>query len=176
MRTYPGSREPADPLDVRPFAMPGRVAFAWDSPTWGGGLAFYDADADGTVLARSYLLTAGQLADVVAQEMWREPLADLDLGPVLHHGRHALGPGRYETLHRVGELDGRPVVTFTAADIDALGLRPPADAYVATLARGLREAHGLSQGVTVDYLLTCAGIGRSRAELVRLTRRGPGPS
>jgi hypothetical protein len=156
--------------------MPGRVTFAWHSPTWGGGLAFYDAGADGIVLARSYLLTVGQLTDVVAQEMWREPTEDLDLGPLLLHGRHELGPGRYETLHRVGELDGRPVVTFTASDIDALGVRPPTDAYVATLARGLREAHGLSPEETVDYLLTCAGIDRTRADLVRLIRSEPGPS
>lgn len=164
-RTYPGSREPADPLAVRMCTLPGGLAFAWESPTWGGGIAFYDAAAPGAALARAYLLTAGQLADVLEQEMWRGPGAELDLDVLVRDGMHTVGPGRYETLHLVGEIDGRPVVTFTAPDVDALGLRPPADAYVATIARGLCEAHALSQTAVVDYLLGCRGIGRTRDEL-----------
>jgi hypothetical protein len=167
-RTYPGARDPSDPLDARPFVMPGGVAFAWKSPTWGGGIAFYDAGASGVVLARAYLLTAPQFADVLEQEMWRTPGADVDLGAVLRDGRHVVGPGRYETLHLVGELDGRPVVTFTAPDVDALGVRPPADAYVRTLARGLHEAHGLAPTAAADYLAGCRGIGRSQPELATL--------
>ncbi len=38
VRTYPGAREPGEPLDDRPYRMPGRIAFAWRSPTWGGGV------------------------------------------------------------------------------------------------------------------------------------------
>lgn len=171
-RTYPGARRAEDPLAVRPFVMPGGVTFAWCSPTWGGGLAFYDVEVEGVVLARAYLLTAAQLGDVIAQEMWRVPGVDLDLDAVLRLGRHELGPGRYETLHLVGEMDGRPVVTFTAPDVEALGVRRPTDAYVATLARGLYEAHALSPEETVDYLLGCRGIDRDRTELAALTRRG----
>ena len=69
-----------------------------------------------------------------------------------------LGPGRYETLHLTGELDGRPVVTFSAPDVAALGLRPPAAPYLATMARGLRRAHGLDDDEVVDYLLGCPGV------------------
>ncbi len=167
-RTYPGARAPADPLAVRPLELPGGVAFAWESPTWGGGIAFYDPHADGVALARGYLLTAGQFSDVLEQEMWRQPGVDHDLAAVLEGGRHELGPGRYETVHHVGEVEGRPVVTFTAPHVDALGIRPPADAYVATMAGGLRESHGLSLEETVDYLLGCRGIGRTRGELTAL--------
>jgi hypothetical protein len=138
--------------------MAGRLAFAWESPTWGGGIAFHEPDAEGTVLAHAYLVTAGQLADVLEQEMWREPGADLDLTEVVSTGRHVLGPGRYETLHLAGELDGRPVVTFSATDVDALGLRAPAPPYVATIARGLRAAHGLTDDQIVGYLLGCRGV------------------
>ena len=138
--------------------MAGRLAFAWESPTWGGGIAFHEPDASGSALATVYLVTAGQLADVLEQEMWREPGTDLDLTEVICTGRHALGPGRYETLHLAGELEGRPVVTFSASDVEALGLRAPAAPYVATIARGLRTAHGLTDDQIVDYLLGCRGV------------------
>ena len=69
--------------------MAGRLTFAWESPTWGGGIAFHEPDADGSVLACAYLVTAGQLSDVLEQEMWREPGADLDLSEVVAARRHA---------------------------------------------------------------------------------------
>jgi hypothetical protein len=138
--------------------MAGRLTFAWESPTWGGGIAFHEPDADGTVLTCAYLVTAGQLSDVLEQEMWREPGADLDLTELLETRRHVIGPGRYETLHLAGELDGRPVVTFSTSDVDALGLRPPAPPYVATIARGLRRTHELGDDEIVDYLLACRGV------------------
>lgn len=153
--------------------MPGRLAFAWESPTWGGGIAFFEPDADGVVLARAYLITAGQFSDVLEQEMRREPGPDLDLSEVVRNRRHTMGPGRYETLHLAGELDARPVVTFSAPDVDQLGIRPPAEAYVATMARGLQDTHGLSAEAIVDYLSDCRGIGRTRQELARLVNGGP---
>ena len=108
-RHYPGARDPSPPIDDRPLLLPGRLFFAWKSPTWGGGIAFYDADADGTVYARAYRITAEQFSDLAAQEMRRDPGAELDLSQVLAQRRHSYGPGRYETLHLVGELDDLPV-------------------------------------------------------------------
>ena len=151
-------REPADPLDVRPFRMTGALVFAWESPTWGGGIAFHEADADGEVLAQAYLLTERQLTDVLEQEMRRDPGADHDLAPLHETGHHVLGPGRYETLRVVGTLDERPVVTFGCSDARALGVRAPAPAYIATIARGLRSAHELADGDIVDSLLACPGV------------------
>ncbi|MDF1602854.1 histone deacetylase [Nocardioides sp. YIM 152315] len=169
-RTYPGAREPTDALDDRPFRMPGQVRFAWRSPTWGGGVAFHDPDADAETLARAYLVTADQFADVLEQEMGREPGVDHDLDEVLFGGRHAVGPGHYETVHLAGELDGRPVLTFSTSDVEPLGLRAPAPAYVATMARGLRHTHDLDDGALADYLLECPGAtpAWSRDELLEL--------
>jgi hypothetical protein len=138
--------------------IPGGLAFAWESPTWGGGIAFHDPDAPGETLAAAYLVTPRQFADVLEQEMRRAPGADHDLTTVLAGHRHAVGPGRYETLHLAGELDGRPVLTFSAPDVGALGLRPPAAPYVTTIARGLRRTHGLDDDEIVDYLLGCPGV------------------
>jgi hypothetical protein len=156
-RTYPGAREPADALDDRPFRMSGAVTFAWRSPTWGGGVAFHDPDADGETLARAYLVTAAQFADVLEQEMGREPGVDHDLDEVLAGGRHAVGPGHYETVHLAGEIDGRPVLTFSTPAVEQLGLNAPAPAYLATIGRGLRQTHDLDDEELADYLLACPG-------------------
>lgn len=155
--------------------VPGRVAFAWHSPTWDGGIAFLEPRADGEVLARAYLLTARQLADVLEQEMWREPGVELDLGRLLRERRLEIGPGRYETLHVVGELDGSPVVTFTAPDVEALGIRAPADDYLRTMARGLAAAHGSTPQQAAHYLAGCRGVGRGVAELLALLGCGGRP-
>jgi hypothetical protein len=169
-RTYPGARRPEEPLDDRPFRMAGRVAFAWRSPTWGGGVAFHEPDQPGETLARAYLVTAGQFADVLEQEMGREPGVDHDLAGVLAGGRQTVGPGHYETLHLAGELDDRPVLTFSTPDVEPLGLRPPAPAYVETMARGLRQTHDLGDEELVDYLADCRGteLGWTRGELAEL--------
>ena len=158
-RTYPGARNPSQPRDDRPLLLPGRIFFAWESPTWGGGIAFYDADGlagDGrgpdTVYARAYRIAADQFFDLAAQEMRREPGSDLDLGQVLRDRRHSYGPGRYETLHLVGEIDGTPVLTFTAPPGHGLVGNPPTAAYVDTVARGLRECHGLGEAEIEAYL------------------------
>lgn len=156
-RSYPGARNTTAPADDRPMTLPGSVLFGWTSPTWGGGIAFYDAGADGTTLARAYLVTDQQFADVAAQEMHREPGSDLDLAHVLEHARHDVGPGRYESLRLVGELDGHPVLTFTTPDPSAVQRNSPAPAYLRTMAEGLREAHGLDEAQVADYLLACPG-------------------
>ena len=73
-----GARPHAASGDVRPVRLDGSVYFAWESPTWGGGIAFYDPDGLGRPSAR-YLLDLSQFSDVAAQEMHREPGTDLDL-------------------------------------------------------------------------------------------------
>jgi hypothetical protein len=157
-RSYPGARDRSTPADDRALTLPGEMFFGWESPTWGGGIAFYDAAAAGTTLARAYLVTEQQFADVAAQEMHRTPGADLDLSHVLEHSRHELGPGRYEALHLVGELEGAPVLTFTTPDPTALQPNSPASAYLRMIVRGLREAHGLSDGELAAYLLGRPGL------------------
>jgi hypothetical protein len=156
-RTYPGARDPSLPSAEVAFTMPGRMFFGWESPTWGGGIAFYDSTSEGSVLARAYRLTEQQFADVAAQEMHREPGEDLDLGQVLEHARHEVGPGRYETLHLVGELDGDPVLTFTTRDPSSLPLNAPVAAYLRTVAVGLAHTHELDEQAVADYLLSCRG-------------------
>jgi hypothetical protein len=153
LRGFPGCRDRQLPREARGHELPGGIYFATESPVWGGGRAFYDPALPGTAPARAYLITAGQFSDVAAQEMYREPGEDLDLAAVLATGRVQLGPGRYETLLHTGDLDGHPVLTFTApwsaADVDPVA---PSANYLRMLAGGLCDAHGWDVTRAATYL------------------------
>lgn len=165
---YPGCRDPRPPERTRPITLPGELYFALESRVWTGGTAFYDPDGSGSTAARAYLVTAGQFADVAAQEMHRPPGRDLALEQVLAHGRVALGSGRYETLVCAGELAGYPVLTFTAPwRRRQVPPNPPAAHYLRHLAAGLAESHDWSGERIADYLATRPGAaGHWSAEAV----------
>jgi hypothetical protein len=158
-RTYPGCRNPDPPERRVPVMLPGGVYFALESAAWTGGMALYDPELDGEAAGRAHLVTPSQFADIAAQEMYRPPSGDLDLSRVVSSGRHRLGDGRYETLVCAGELDGYPVVTFTAPwRAEEVEWRPPAPAYLAFLAGGLHEAHGWTVGRLTAYLGSLRGV------------------
>ena len=142
-RTYPGCRDRRPPTRTAPVFLTGGIYFALESRTWTGGMAFYDPALPGQAAARGYLVTAGQFADIAAQEMAIAPATDLDLTEALTVGRAALGPGRYETLVSPGRLEGHPMLTFTApwraSDVE---VNPPSPQYLGMIASGLHEAHG----------------------------------
>ncbi|MFE4481622.1 MULTISPECIES: histone deacetylase [Streptomycetaceae] len=157
-QTHPGSRDPRPPRRAVATVLPGVLYFADHSLTWGGGSAFYDPALPGEVPCRAYLVTVGQFSDIAAQEMRRSPGTDLDLAPVLAAGRAELGPGRYETLLHVGESDGHPLLTFTAArGLAGAELNAPTPPYLRTLAAGLAESHGWGPWRTAGYLATRPG-------------------
>ena len=115
---YVGARDDTLPSDDMAVELPGSLYFAGESPTWGGGVAFYDHDVPGPTPARAYRITVEQFADVAAQEMHRlpqegDPLEEVIIGG-LETGRHEAGPGHYETLIEVGRHDGLPMLTFTS--------------------------------------------------------------
>jgi hypothetical protein len=177
-RTFPGARDPSDPAAMQPVQLTGSVYFAWESPTWGGGIAFYDPERAGTTFGRAYLVTADQLADVATQEMHRAPTGDpLDLVRLVADGRLVMGPGRYETLHVVGEIDHVPVVTFTSSVHDEMELNAPRPAYLTMMARGLAEAHHLDAEQIVDYVFGRPGCrpGWTREDVCQVVRRALDP-
>ncbi|HJQ48126.1 MAG TPA: histone deacetylase [Amycolatopsis sp.] len=157
-RFHPGCRNRQPALATRGHVLPGGVYFATRSPVWGGGRAFYDPALPGTAPARAYLITAGQFADVAAQEMYRDPGTDLDLTEVIAGGRAELGPGRYETMLCIGNLDNHPVLTFTApwSAHDVAGEAPSAE-YLRMLATGLCDAHGWDIRHAATYLAALPG-------------------
>lgn len=176
-RTYPGARTRTPPAASRGLRVPGQVFFGWESATWGGGgVAFLDPEAAGEALVRAYRITPEQFADVVAQEMHREPGADIDLSVLHAERRMTLGPGRYETLVLIDHLEGEPVLTFTCSASDERPeLNPPSERYLQMIAAGLRESHGLQPEEVVDYLSPLPGVhpAWSRADLSRVVGVSP---
>ncbi|HEY5837184.1 MAG TPA: histone deacetylase [Streptomyces sp.] len=173
-RTYPGCRDTRMPERSVPVELPGTVYFATESLVWTGGRAFYDADAPGRVWGKAHLVTVEQFSDIAAQEMYRSPGQDLDVADVLTRtlsgGRLRLGPGRYETLVRPGDVDGVPLLTFTAPwrAAEVVTTRPSA-AYLGHIAAGLLEAQVWGAAAVADYLAACPGAaGHWSAEDVTL--------
>ncbi|MFC4035847.1 histone deacetylase [Streptomyces polygonati] len=174
-RTYLGCRDPRMPLRSVALELPGSVYFATESLVWTGGRAFYDPDAPGRVRARAHLVTTGQFSDIAAQEMYAPPGRDLDLAPALTTGRARLGPGRYETLVCPGEMDGFPVLTFTAPwAMTEVEWNPPSAAYLRHLTAGLLEADTWDLPSIAAYLAGLPGAaGQWTAEQVRLLAQRP---
>jgi hypothetical protein len=160
VRGYDGARDPSEPLDDVPLMLEGEVYFAWESPTWGGGIAFYDPDAGGSAAGRAYLVTGEQFSDIASQEMRKPVGRDLPLTRLFQESRTAvLGPGRYETLHVVDEIDSTPVVTFTASwQHRTVDLHPPVAAYLRTIAAGIAETHGWDTPRICEYLIERPGV------------------
>ncbi|WSL49429.1 histone deacetylase [Streptomyces sp. NBC_01267] len=156
--TYPGCRDRRMPSRSVPVELRGVLYFATESPVWGGGRAFYDPEQEGRVYARAYLVSAAQFADIAAQEMYRSPGEDLDLSAVLTSGVAQLGSGRYETLVCAGQMDGLPVLTFTAPwGADDVTLVPPSRAYVSFVASGLLEAGAWDADTVAAYVASSRG-------------------
>lgn len=161
-RSYPGCADRRMPVRDAAVELPGTLYFATHSPVWGGGRAFYDPDAPGTVWGRAYLVTAGQLRDIAAQEMYARPPEhpgpEADLGAAVAAGRLRLGPGRYETVVCPGRLDGVPLLTFTAPwGVDGVAHTVPSPPYLTQIARGLREAGRLTGPEIARYLASRPG-------------------
>jgi hypothetical protein len=150
--TYPGAREAMPPRAEAGIELPGTIYFAGDSKVWGGGMAFYDPQVPGPTPAKAYLVTAAQFADVAAQEMHRPPQANSPLESLVFDlpvgSAYAVGPGGYETLLILDEVDDIPVVTFTAphgsADVEQ---NQPSEPYLAMLRTGAAEVSAAEQSL-----------------------------
>jgi hypothetical protein len=152
VRHHPGSRDPVAPERDVALMIPGGLRFVGVSSVWGGGMAIYDAETEGEVAARAYLITAEQFVDILAQEMRLEPGLEVDLAPVHETGWHSFGSGRYQTLGHLGIRDDLPMLTFTSADAQAHPVHPPTEGYLRTMALGLRESHGWTWAEIGGYL------------------------
>jgi hypothetical protein len=157
-RQYQGCRDHSDPAAAFGTLVSGGIYFTGQSSVWGGGMAVYDPEHPGWVAARAYLLTASQFGDVLAQEMRQQPGSEVDLTPVHRQGRHSYGPGRYQTLLRVGSRGGFPMLTFTSGHHGSQDLSAPTAAYLRTMAVGLRESHGWSHSRIGAHLASLPGV------------------
>jgi hypothetical protein len=136
-RTYLGCRDQSAPQRDIGIHLPGGLTFAGESTVWGGGIAFYNPAADGDLAARAYLLTFGQLSDVVAQEAKSSVGCDLVLGNGIAR-RWATLSRVYETVLHVDDLDGLPMFTITS--LQSLEPTAPSEHY-----RALPESECIDQ-------------------------------
>jgi hypothetical protein len=161
-REYPGCRDPSDPLDVVSLEIGGGILFGGRSRVWTGGMAFYDASADGadsaTVACSAYLLTTEQFADVAAQEI-RHPPGSWTIDDIVHAAESGrpLGTGLYEKVVPVGDRGGVAMLTITCGAPRDLTLTPPAAAYLWTIGTGLRATHGWDRQRIGSYLSSAPG-------------------
>jgi hypothetical protein len=161
-REYEGARDRSEPRDDASTEAPGGLLFAGRSMVWGGGMAFYDHAASGTIACRAYLVTAEQFADVAAQEMRRPPGGEfaVELTGLLPDVASIIttGPGMYETIVRLGERHGAPMFTITHHDLASLPLASPSGRYLEWVARGLHEAHAWDETRIATYLEASPGV------------------
>jgi hypothetical protein len=164
-RTYEGCRDRRAPTRDVGLHLPGRLCFGGVSGVWGGALAFYDQKADGSLAARAYQVTFGQFSDIVAQEARQQVSGDLS--PVGEGCWRALSTV-YESVMRVGEEDGLPVLSFTSAL--SRDPAPPSAPYLRTILRGLGQTFGWTPEVSASYLMEAPGVAPawSDDDLVRL--------
>ena len=163
-RTLPGSRDHSPPRADVPTTLGHRLRFASGSPSWGGGVAFVDpqAEADVATLGRAWLVSVPQAADVLAQENGWDPAGAGALTNAIerahHDGLAVVDPGgRYGAVVALADIDGQPAVTFTSP-VPAAPTAPPDAAYLGVIARGLAEAHALDADAVVEYLSGAPGI------------------
>lgn len=153
-RTYLGCRDQSPPHRNVGIQLAGGLTFAGRSRVWGGGIAFYNPHADGELAARAYLLTFGQLSDVVAQECRRPVGSDLTLSDGVD--RWEVPSAVYETLLHVDDRDGLPMLTITS--LQNREPTPPSAPYLRNILDGLGEAFGWSADDRVRYLLRARGV------------------
>lgn len=167
-RTYPGCRDSTAPVAEAAVRIPHALYFAGESTVWGGAVAFVEAapsqpgPGSRATFARLYRITWEQFAEVHAQDNWSGDAHDglPDLVALRAERAMQVGTGWYDTLLHLGDHDGAPVLTFTALGRDGIGpLGAPTDAYVATMARGLADSHGLSPAEVAAYVSAAPGAG-----------------
>ena len=154
-RTYLGCRDQSLPRQDIGIRLAGALTFAGESTVWGGGMAFYDPRADGELAARAYLLTFGQLSDVVSQETRRPAGNDLSMEGAATR-QWPTNSRVYETILYLGDRDGLPMFTITS--LQNLSPTPPSASYLRTMLNGLGEAFGWTTDALVQYLLRARGV------------------
>ncbi|HSL59462.1 MAG TPA: hypothetical protein VK866_16560, partial [Acidimicrobiales bacterium] len=156
-----GARDRTPPRDDRAVHLDHCVVFSGRTSTWGpGGVAHLVATGHHPTptRARAWLVTLGQLEDVIAQETGRISV-QLDLGAVVTAGEVRLGDGRYDRVVSTGDHDGVPQVTLAWARPTPPGpVTLPSEAYLRTMARGLRQSHGMDPDEIESYFGALPGI------------------
>ena len=132
---------PAAPKAVRTYEIPHDMYFGNTSFSWGGkGVSFIDITKPGKAKGVAYLITLEQFEHVAREE----------------NGGTAPGMATnwYNTVVHLGTLDGIEVLTIT--NNECRPTNAPGEAYLETLAGGLRENYPeMSETEIQEYLMSC---------------------
>lgn len=169
-----GARDAGAAGGSRPWRIPHRLCFGGVSERWGGGgVAFVDAEpGSGQAIVRLWDVTAEQFDDVAAQENRMVPgELRVDHAALRAAGHLDVTERWYGRVLWCGEVDGRPVLTFTRRE--PIDVSPPGPAYLSVVGRGLVEC-GLTGEEAVAYLLGADGVahGWSAAAIAELIGAG----
>ena len=154
-RKQRGARDNSEPIDERAVFIPHALYFSQHSRTWNdGGVAFIDPRKDPSIQTwgRAYLITRAQFEDVFFQENGSETEA-LDWTSLLAQGTLSHGDRWYHQILQVGELEDKPILTFThSTNLEERGYNPPSDAYLQTIVNGICETYGMGKEGIKKYL------------------------
>ena len=137
-----GARDPAPPLDDRRVVVPQTVHFGGHSTRWDGGCCICPAEAPHPdampVVGRAWLMTYGQIQDVIAQENGMPTdAASLPDAPPGPGEAVVVVDGVIDLLIGMDPIDGRPAVTFGSTAPPPPG--PPSLSYRQVLVEGMAE-------------------------------------
>jgi hypothetical protein len=167
VRHYEPCADPTPPRQVLTLKLPHQLIFAGESSAWTGGVAFIQDQPQATTISRAYLITLEQFFHVVRKENNLPNTPTLPLAAAFAQGRAKIydSASRYDELVYFGHRGAYPVLTFTAANPEALN--PPAPAYLRQIILGLLEMRQ-SPDQIVSYLQHIPGIaGHYRPSLLR---------
>jgi hypothetical protein len=146
---HPGAADPTPPTAERVVTLPAGLWFGGTSRKWHGGTAHLDREREGEVIGRAWRLTAGQVADIAAQESGLHPGSVRLTAPIIDAGGEVVAGSRYGVVVPLQPIGPEPAVTFTFTSRPQG--RDPSPAYLATLVRGLRQC-GLDSDAISRYL------------------------
>ncbi|HSX01021.1 MAG TPA: hypothetical protein VLF67_02150 [Candidatus Saccharimonas sp.] len=165
-RSYfqPGCADRTLPRADHAISIDHELYFAGESPIYKGGVAFVSPQTGGQpTKARAYLVTYEQFCEIVQQENHcDQPIAIPTVAQIRRQNGAILRPNQqtlsqYTRLLYCGELDGHPLLSFTAPELPAKYVAPSA-AYIRTIGRGLHQSHHLSSADVAAYLATKPGV------------------
>lgn len=162
VRNFTGCSDKTKPKDSRSFIIDREMYFAKEAETWnGGGICFLKPEKDESVktLGRTYLINSGQFKDLVRQELKFEGEIEIDFEELVKNGKYnCMSDGRYGLLLYLGEIEGKPVVTFTSELYLEDEINPPNEAYISTIIKGLKEIYDLKDSEILEYFRSKTGI------------------
>ncbi|GAA4311173.1 hypothetical protein GCM10023115_33290 [Pontixanthobacter gangjinensis] len=162
LKHFTGCEDTTKPKDRASISIPHEMYFAKESPTWnGGGICFLDPERNKKIntLGRRYLISSGQFIDLVRQELKFEGRLHIDFQELIEHGSYdCMNQGRYGMLLYLGEIEGRPVITFTSETYLEDEINKPDKAYLNTIIKGLQETYDITDGELKEYLGNKTGV------------------